>query len=229
MSNTTQSLIADMEALREHLNVERWLLSGVSWGSTLALAYAQAHPGRVSEIILMAVTTTSAQEVHWVTESMGRIFPREWDEFASIAPPGQSVIDAYYERITDPSLAVREATARAWCAWEDTHVSLSPGSTPDPRYEDPDFRLLFSTLVIHYWKHAAFLPEGLLDGMDRISQIPTTLIHGRLDVSGPLATAWTLHKAWPASELIVIDDEGHGGDLMIEALIAAGERFAARG
>jgi proline iminopeptidase len=226
VTNTTHGLIADIEELRAHLRVEKWLLSGVSWGSTLALAYAQAHPDRVSEIILTAVTTTSYEEVRWITEDVGRIFPREWERFASIARPGQRVIDAYYEHITSPSLEIREAAARAWCTWEDVHVSLASGAAPDPRYEDPDFRMLLATLVIHYWKHAAFLPDGLLAGMNKIAHVPGALIHGRLDVSGPLITAWELHKVWPASELVVINDEGHGGAGMVEALVAAGERFA---
>jgi len=225
-TNTTQAIVGDIEALRTHLQVDKWLLSGLSWGSTLALAYAQTHPDRVSEIILTAVTMTGADEVAWATEWVGRIFPREWDEFASIARPGQRVIDAYYDRITSPSSDVREATARAWCKWEDVHVSLAPGSAPDPRYDDPNFRLLFATLVIHYWKHAAFIPEGLLAGMDRIAHIPAVLIHGRLDVSGPLVTPWRLHQAWPASELLVFDDEGHGGEQMMDTLVASGEKFA---
>jgi proline iminopeptidase len=182
----------------------------------------------VSELALAAVTTTSPAEVEWVTEAMGRVFPREWDAFEAAAhrKPDQRIIDAYYELITDPAPAIREAAALAWCRWEDTHVSLVPGYLPDPRYEDPLFRQVFATLVTHYWKHAGFAGEGgLLAGMDRVAEIPGVLIHGRLDVSSPLVTAWELHKAWPNSELIVVDDEGHGGDAMIDALIAAIARF----
>jgi proline iminopeptidase len=226
-TNTTQALIADIEALREHLGVEKWLLTGLSWGSSLALAYAQAHPERVSEIVLLAVTNTSASEVEWITESVGRIFPREWEAFeaASHRKPGQRVIDAYYDLITDPDPAIREEAARAWCTWEDTHVSLVPNYVPDPRYDDPEFRLVFATLVIHYWKNAGFLGEpGLIAGMDQIAHIPAVMIHGKLDVSGPLVTAWNLHKAWPNSELIVVD-EGHGGDEMIDEMVRAIARF----
>lgn len=229
-TNTTPALVADIEALRDHLGVDTWLVTGVSWGTTLALAYAQAHPDRVSELILMAVTTTTASEVEWITEAMGRVFPREWDRFAAAAnrKPGQRLIDAYYERITHPDPAVRADAARAWCAWEDVHVSLDPKlATPSPRYEDPQFREIFTTLVVHYWKHAGFAGEGgLIAGVDRIAHIPAVLIHGRLDVSSPLVTAWTLHKAWPRSELVVIDAEGHGGDVMIDELARAIARFA---
>src|SRR5689334_14145944 len=153
-TNTTQALIADMEALRAHLAIQRWLLAGLSWGTTLALAYAQAHPERVSELLLFAVTTTSASEVAWITEEMGRIFPEEWERFeaASGRKPGQRVIDAYYERITDPDPAVRETAARAWCRWEDTHISLLSNKT-DSMFEDLEFSKIFATLVIHYWKH----------------------------------------------------------------------------
>ncbi|MGH2584880.1 MAG: prolyl aminopeptidase [Dehalococcoidia bacterium] len=228
-TNTTPALIADIEALRTHLGVARWLVTGLSWGSTLALAYAQAHPDRVSEIVLFAVTTTSASEVEWITETMGRLFPREWEQFAAAAQrkPGQRLIDAYYELITHPDPTVREDAARAWCTWEDTHVSLDPRYAHNPRYDDPQFRQVFAALVIHYWRHAGFAGEGgLLAGMERIARIPGVLIHGRLDVSSPLETAWNLHGAWPGSELIVVDDEGHGGEAMIEEMVRAIARFA---
>jgi proline iminopeptidase len=152
-TNTTPALISDIEVLRSHLGVERWLLTGVSWGTTLALAYAQAHPEHVSEIVLFAVTTTSPAEVEWITETIGQVFPREWERFEaeSRRAPGQRVIDAYYELTTHVDPAVRARAARAWCDWEDVHVSLDPRHASDPRYRDADFRLLFATLVIHYW------------------------------------------------------------------------------
>jgi proline iminopeptidase len=227
-TNTTQALIADLEALRAQLGVDKWLLTGLSWGSTLALAYAQAYPERVSEIVLFAVTTTSASEVEWITETVGAIFPREWEEFeaASHRKPGQRVIDAYYDLITDPDPAVRREAARTWCTWEDTHISLDPKFVPHEFFADPEYGLVFATLVIHYWKHAGFAAEGgLLAYMDRIAHIPGVLIHGRLDVSGPLVTAWNLHKVWPNSELIVVN-EGHGGDEMIDEMLRAIARFA---
>ena len=229
LSNTTPALISDIEELRRHLQVEAWLLSGVSWGTTLALAYAQAYPDRVTEIVLTAVTTTTRSEVEWATEQMRRVFPREWDRFAAaVRPePGQSLIDAYYERITHPDRKVRESTARAWCAWEDVHVSLNPKHTPSPRFRDPEFRLLFATLVIHYWKHAGFISgDGILANLGRISHLPGVLIHGRWDVSSPMETAWELHKAWPASELVVVDVDGHGGETMADELTRAIARFS---
>lgn len=223
-TNTTPALIADIELLRQHLGVDRWLLTGVSWGTTLGLAYAQAHPSRVSGIVLMAVTATTSDEVEWITQSIGRVFPEEWETFAraSGARPGERLIDAYYRRITSDDPVEREAAARAWCAWEGVHVSLDPHSRANEDFQDPVYRQVFATLVIHYWKHAAFLPPGaIMAGMGRLNDIRGHLIHGRLDVSGPADVAWRLHQAWPGSQLTIIEDEGHGGQKMVDAFAAA--------
>ncbi len=227
-TNNRRAIIADIEALREHLEVEQWLVTGLSWGATLANAYAQAHPDRVTAIVLLAVTSDSRDEIDWITESVGRIFPREWDAYAAASQrlPGERVIDGYYRLLRDPDPAVREQAARDWCTWEDTHVSLVPGYQPNSRYADPVFRAIFATLVVHYWVHDCFAEDGgLMATMDRIAHIPAVLIHGRLDVSGPLVTAWELHKRWPASELVIVEDEGHGGDEMIKLMGEAIHRF----
>jgi len=230
-SNTTESLIADIEELREHLCIERWLLTGVSWGTTLALAYAQAHPERVSEIVLAAVTTTSRAEVTWITETIGCIFPEAWSEFERLANrrAGQSLIDAYYGLIRHPDPRIRERAAEAWCRWEDVLVSLDPQAKPSARFADLDFRINFATLVIHYFANAAFL-EGkeILQNMERIADLPGVLIHGRLDVSGPLKTAWQLHQRWSKSRLIVIENEGHGGPAMWNEFTKAIASFSPR-
>ena len=218
--NTTQTLIGDIEQLRQHLAIERWLVTGVSWGTTLALAYAQAEPSRVRAVALMAATTTTASEVEWITESMGRIFPEAWRTFAhaSGARAGERVIDAYYRRIKSDDPVERDAAARAWCAWEDVHVSLTPHGRPNPDFEDPTYRGVFATLLIHYWKQAAFLPpDGILSGMHRLAGIAGHIVHGRLDISGPADIAWTLHHAWPGSRLTIVNDEGHGGPRMLDA------------
>ena len=225
---TTQAMIDDLEAVRKHLAISRWVVSGGSWGTTLALAYAEAHPDRVGGLALAAVTTTSRDEVDWITESIGRIFPREWDAFAHASGrrSGQRVVDAYFERLTDPDDEVRDAAAAAWCAWEDVHVFLDPHATPDPRYQDRDFRNRFATHVVNSWAHSAFLGDrGVLDNIERIAHLPVVLIHGRLDVSSPLSTAWELHQALPLSQLVVIESEGHGGVGMTEALEAAYEKL----
>ena len=226
-TNTTEALIADMELLREHLQVRRWLLYGGSWGTTLSLAYAQSHPDRITGIVLAAVTTTSTAEVAWITEDMGRIFPREWDEFRAAAEPAanERIIDAYHRLLTGADASDREQAALAWCTWEDVHVSMDPKATPHLQHQPPEFRLLFATLVTHYWRNAGFGGDKLLGRMDRIASIPGVMIHGRLDVSSPLSTAWNLAKVWPAADLVVVDQDGHGGRGMIDEVNRAVARL----
>lgn len=231
-TNTTRHLIADIEALRQLHGVEQWTILGLSWGTTLGLAYAQAHPQHVSALVLGLVTTTSRREVAWITEGGGRIFPREWDRFAAV--PGVlrhlPLVDAYATLLADPDPAIRDRAAREWCAWEDAHVSLTPGHAPNPRYDDPEFRLRFARLVTHYWRHAAFLgEEQLLRDAATLNGIPGVLIHGIYDVSSPLETAWRLSQRWSTSRLHILDDTGHGGgDTLLPTIIAALNEFAAR-
>ncbi len=214
-TNTTAHLIADIESLRVVHGVDRWTILGLSWGTTLGLAYAQVHPERVTALVLGFVTTTSRREVQWITEDVGRIFPQEWERFAGAVPERLRhlrLVDAYATMLVDPDSAVRDHAAREWCLWEDAHVSLTPGHTPSPRYQDPAFRLRFARLVTHYWRHAAFLDEDqLIRDAARLNGIPGVLIHGRYDVSGPLTTAWQLSRRWTTSRLEILDDAGHGG------------------
>lgn len=228
-ANTTGHLVADIEALREHLGIERWVVFGGSWGVTLALAYSEAHPERVAALVLAAVTSGTRRETGWITRDMGRIFPEEWGAFAGAVPPGERDGDlaaAYARLLADPDPAVTERAAARWCAWEDTHVSLAPGWTPALRYRDPTFRQVFARLVTHYWSNGCFLDDTpILAGMDCIAHIPAVLVHGRYDVSGPLDTAWELHRAWPASRLVVLDGTGHGGREMSPAVVQALDGF----
>ena len=225
-ANTTAHLIGDIEKLRQLLHIESWTVLGMSWGTTLALAYAQAHAARVDALVLALVTTTSRGEVRWLTEGVGRIFPQEWERFADAVPPvlqGRPLVDAYADMLFDHDPAVRDCAARAWCAWEDAHVSLTPNHKPNPRFEDPEFRLGFARLVTHYWKNAAFLEdEQLLRNASILNGIPGELIHSRYDVSSPLDIPWRLCKSWVTSTLHVLDDVGHvGGPSFISAIIGA--------
>ena len=231
-ANTTPHLIADIEALRRLHRIERWTVLGLSWGTTLGLAYAQAHPQRVNALALALVTTTSRREVEWLTRDVGRIFPQEWERFAAAVPETLRclpLVDAYATLLFDSDPAVREHAAREWCAWEEAHVSLTPGHRPNPRYDDPEFRLRFARLVTHYWRHAAFLEDDqLLREAPQLNGIPGVLIHGRYDVSSPLETAWRLSRRWTTSRLEVLDDAGHGGgDTFLAAIVDALTQFAA--
>lgn len=226
-SNTTPRQIADIEELRNQLGIAQWNVVGISWGSTLALSYAAAHPDRVSGMVLLAVTNTSTAEVEWITEEMGRVFPIEWEEFAAAVDrgPGERVVDAYARALRSPDPSVRADAARAWCRWEDVHVSLAPGWTPDPRYRDPQLRETLSMLTTHYWSHSGFGGDEILASASKLPAGPATLIHGRHDVSSPLVTAWRLHRSWPGSRLVVTD-EGHGGPQSTAALREAVRAFA---
>ncbi len=237
VSNTTSALIADIERLRAHLGIERWLLNGVSWGSTLALAYAQAHPDRVLGVVLCAVTTTDRFQVDWITETVGAIFPEAWDRLATYAERagiryrrGEGrLVEAYARLMTDPDPTVRDEAGRAWAEWEDQHVSIGTDRVKrNTEWEDDEFRNVFATLVTHYWSHDAFLEPPLIEQMHLLAGIPATLIHGRRDVSGPTIIPWRLHKSWPGSELIINEHDGHGGPGMTKAWREANQQHTQR-
>ncbi|HTN80599.1 MAG TPA: prolyl aminopeptidase [Acidimicrobiales bacterium] len=231
-TNTTAHLLADIEQLREHLGIDRWLVWGGSWGSTLGLAYAEGHPDRVTEMILVSVVTTTHREVDWVTRAMGRVFPEQWARFRDGVPPGDrdgNLAAAYSRLLHDDDPAVRERAALRWCEWEDTHVATVPGYEHDERYDDPRFRLCFARLVTHYWANAAFLEDGqLMRDAARLAGIPGVLITGQLDVSGPPDIAWELARRWPGADLVIVEDAGHGarGRSIEDEIVAATTRFA---
>ncbi|GAA4726398.1 prolyl aminopeptidase [Phytohabitans rumicis] len=230
--NTTHHLIGDIELLRRHLGVDRWLVFGGSWGSTLGTAYAQRHPERVSQLVLFSVAVTTRRNVEWITRAMGRIFPAQWARFRDAVPPAERdgrLVDAYAKMLADPDPAVREHAAREWCRWEDTHVAIRADHKPDPRYDDPAFRMVFARLVTHYWRHDAWLDDDeVLRDAKRLAGIPGVLVHGRMDVSSPLDDAWELSQAWPDAQLVVVDDAGHGAGHpgLAQSLRAAVDRFA---
>ncbi|MFD6811789.1 prolyl aminopeptidase [Streptomyces anthocyanicus] len=225
--NTTAHLVADMERLRVHLGIDRWLLYGGSWGSTLILAYAEAHPERVSEIVLAAVTTTRRSETAWLYEGVGRFFPEAHERFRAGVDGAEDLVGAYAARMNHPDRAVRERAAADWCAWEDAVLSMEGMGTP---YSDrvDDTRLGFVRICSHYFAHGAFLEEGaLIRDAHRLAGIPGVLVHGRLDMGGPLTTAWELSRAWPDAELHVVEQAGHlGGGETRRLIVEALERFA---
>lgn len=230
--NTTRHLIEDMERLREHLGVERWLLYGGSWGSTLILAYAERHPERVSEIVLLGVTTTRRSEIDWLYRGVGRFFPDAWEQFRKGVPEADregDLVAAYARLLESPDPEVRSKAARDWLAWEDTVISLESQGRPGA-YSDrpPDAAVAFVRICSHYFSHGAWLEEGeLLRNAGRLAGIPGVLLHGRLDLGSPLSTAWELAQAWPGAALVVVDDSGHTGSAtMRELALGAVARFA---
>ncbi|MEV0155600.1 prolyl aminopeptidase [Micromonospora sp. NPDC050686] len=232
-TNTTAHLLADMERLRAHLGIRGWLLCGASWGSSLALAYAQRHPERVSALVLFSVVANTRREIDWVTRDMGRIFPAEWARFRAGVPAEQRDGDlstAYARLVNHPDPQVRDRAARDWCDWEDVHVSLAGGYAPDPRFADPVFRAAFVRLVTHYFSNLGFLPDGeLLRGAAQLAGIAGVLVQGRLDVSGPPDIAWRLTRDWPDARLVIVEGGGHGGGHgMTETVVAALDEFARR-
>lgn len=231
-TNTMTHHIGDIERLREHLGIESWLLFGGSWGSILGLTYAQQHPDRVSQIVMVSVVGGTSREIDWITRQMGRVFPAEWERFIAEVPVDErdgNLAAAYSRLLSDPDPNVRERAARAWCDWEDTHVSTHPGYSPDPGYDDPVFRMRFARLVSYNWAHNSFLPDGqLLARADRLAGIPGVMVNGKLDISGPPDIAWQLAQRWPDAELVLIDLAGHGAGqtATVSALIDATNRFA---
>ncbi|MEO3977663.1 prolyl aminopeptidase [Streptomyces sp. CAU 1734] len=233
-SNTTHHLIADMELLRERLEIPRWLLFGGSWGSTLILAYAERYPERVSEAVISGVTTTRRSETDWLYRGLGRLFPEEWERFLAGAPgTGRDgdVVAAYARLTGHPDPAVRERATADWCAWEDAAVSAEPGGGAKPySSRPPAARLALARICSHYFSHGAWLEEGeLIRDAGRLAGIPGVLIHGRLDLSAPLGTAWELGRAWPGAELRIVENAGHTGGPATRALeLGALERFKDR-
>ncbi len=227
--NTTQTLIDDIEAIREHLRIEAWIVTGVSWGATLALAYALEHPGRALGIALMAVTTTNRDEVDWITEGVGRIFPEAWSGFAAAsgAATGERVVEAYARRLAGVDREDARVAAAAWEEWESWHISFSSYWQPGPMFSDERQRMTFALPVTHYWSNDGFLTgdKEIVPRVHELKGIPGHLIHGRRDVSGPAITPWQVHRQWSTSKLTVIDDEGHGGPRCVEALTAAVEEI----
>jgi proline iminopeptidase len=231
-SNTTETLIADIELLRQHLEIDRWLVLGGSWGSTLALAYAETDPGSATEMILFGVTTGRHTEFDWTFRGgLARFFPEQWERLvaaASSAGREGDVVDAYYRLLNDPDASVRREAAEAWCLWESATPAWPPTKGLAERFRDPDYALAFARIVTHYVRHNAWLEDGaLLRGAAALAQTPGILVNGRFDFQAPIANAWELKNVWPRAELVIVDDAGHGANANLSReLVRATDRFA---
>ncbi|MGN7248108.1 alpha/beta fold hydrolase [Janibacter anophelis] len=228
---TTQHLVADIEALRELHGVDRWLVLGGSWGSTLGLAYAVTHPERVSEMVFWGAVTTTREEVDWLTWTMGEVYPEAFDRLRSIVPTlerGDNLPAAVHALLMDPSPAVHEPAAAAWCAWEDRLAALTTAPTPSARTADPALALGFARLVTHFFGHHGFLPpDGISGRLDAISGIPAVFVRGRLDVAAPLGVIHRLVAQLPLATLHVVEGEDHSGAAGMDGLVVrATDTFA---
>jgi proline iminopeptidase len=228
--NTTEHLIADLERLRNHLGIGRWLVYGVSWGTTLGLAYAEKHPDRVTEIVLAGVALTRRSDVDWLYGGLRRFLPEQWARFRDALPAGLrdgDLTQAYHELLNSADPQVRRNAADAWIEWENAVVSLDAGTTgPAANRAEPRYRLAFARLCAHYFSHGAWLRENqLVEQADRVHGIPGILVHGRFDAGSPLEGAWQLAQAWPDAELVIVQNAGHTSPALGEAIVAAIDRF----
>ncbi|MFE7956851.1 prolyl aminopeptidase [Streptomyces sp. NPDC057413] len=231
--NTTGHLLADLELLRRHLGVERWLVWGVSFGSMLGLRYAQTHPEAVSELVLTGVATGTNGEVELLTRGLGKIFPDAFRSFLAQVPEEEragNLAAAYHRLLESSDPGTRRRAAQAWTDWETAIIPAPPRSVA--RFEDERFRTGFARTVTHYWANDHFLDDqgAVLRDAHLLRGIPGTLVQGSLDFGNLLGTVWRLHHAWPGSELLIVDEAGHdaGAPGVQEALVAATDRYAGR-
>lgn len=230
-ANTTWHLVADLEQLRAMIGVDRWLVFGGSWGSTLALAYAQTHPERVSELVLRGIFTASEAELDWFYQHGASLFfPAEWEAFVAPIPPEEraNLRAAYRSRLTGADPAARLQAAEAWAMWEGKALSLRPDSTVSAAFADPHFALAFARIENHFFAHNAWLTNGqLIRDADRLATIPGTIVQGRYDMICPPRTAWALHRAWPQADFQLVEAAGHAWSepAILDALIRATDRY----
>ena len=233
VDNTTWHLVADIERLRAHLAIDRWQVFGGSWGSTLALAYAQTYPTQVSELVLRGIFMLRRWELEWFyQEGASRLFPDAWAEYLAAIPEVErgDLISAYHRRLTSDDEPTRLAAARAWSVWEASTSLLHPDLAFIRAHEEPAFALAFARIEAHYFVNGGFFEtEGqLLRDVHRLQGIPGSIVHGRYDVVCPVQSAFDLHAAWPQSELVVVGDAGHSAfePGNTDALIRATDRYA---
>ncbi|HID48585.1 MAG TPA: prolyl aminopeptidase [Chromatiales bacterium] len=225
--NTTRDLVADMETIREHLGIDKWVLFGGSWGATLSLVYAETHPERVHGLILRGIFLCRPQEIRWFyQEGANRIFPDLWQDFIRPIPEAErgDLVKAYHKRLTGDDEVGRMAAAKAWSIWEGRTATLQPRQSVVDHFSDPHTALSLARIEAHYFVHQAFLEDNqILRDIDRLQDIPATLVQGRYDIICPLQSAWELHRAWPMSELYIIPDAGHSAAEpgIVDALVRA--------
>ena len=231
--NTTWDLVSDIEVLRSHLQISQWVVSGGSWGSTLSLAYSQAHPDRCLGLILRGIFLLRRKEILWFyQDGASHLFPDAWEDYLDPIPLEErtDLLSAFYRRLTSENAQTRQLAARAWSVWEGTTSRLIPSLELRGRFAEAEFAEAFARIECHYFINRGFfeLDDQLLQNCDRIRHLPTVIVQGRYDVVCPMTSAWDLHKALPDAELLVIPDAGHS---MMEpgirsALIEASDRFA---
>jgi len=235
IENTTWDLVADIERLRRHLGISQWQVFGGSWGSTLALAYAQRHPRRVTELVLRGIFLVRRSELEWFYQDplgAGALFPDRWEEFVAPIPERErrDMMGAYYRRLTSRSAGVRTRAARAWSVWEAATSYLRAKESDISRFREPEFAAAFARIECHYFVNKGFLKreDQLLRGVDRIRHIPAVIVQGRYDVVCPMRSAWALHRAWPEARLQVTPDAGHSAfePGNARALVAATDAYA---
>jgi proline iminopeptidase len=234
--NTTWDLVADIERLREHLGIDRWQVFGGSWGSTLALAYAETHSDRVSELVLRGIFLCRPKEIHWFyQEGASAIFPDVWEEYLKVIPESEraDMVSAYHRRLTSEDAAVRLEAARAWSIWEGSTSKLFFDPTTIEKFADPEFALAFARIECHYFMNNAFFPTDnyLIENVGRIRSVPSVIVQGRYDVVCPIISAWDLHRAWPEAQLKIVPDAGHSISEpgIIDALVEATDNFGRAG
>ena len=212
--NTTWDLVRDMEQLRKHLGIERWVVFGGSWGSTLALAYAETHPNAVKALVLRGIFLLRPKELHWFyQEGASFLFPDAWEKYLEPIPQEErgDLMQAYYRRLTGPDRAEQVRAARAWSVWEGSTSKLYPDPNLMDHFGEEQFAIAFARIESHYFVNAGFFqhPDQLLDGVERIRKIPAVIVQGRYDVVCPMVTAWDLWRRWPEADFKVVPDAGH--------------------
>ncbi|RUM96409.1 prolyl aminopeptidase [Pseudaminobacter arsenicus] len=231
-ANTTWHLVADMEKLREMAGFDKWLVFGGSWGSTLALAYAETHPERVSELVLRGIFTLRRAEVQWYYQhGASQIFPEKWERFVAQIPEGErhDFVAAYRKRLTSDDRLVRVEAAKAWSLWEGETITLLPDPSMTTAFGQDDFAVAFARIENHYFTHGGWLEEGqLIRDAGKLKGIPGVIVQGRYDAACPPATAWALHKAWPEAEFHIIENAGHAYSEpgILDRLMRATDQFA---